>query len=105
MNKKKLLQIKRNILKRIKTTTISKESIKELETLGFSIKYDRDYNLYLYDNIHDERMYTNTVVVKATTLKLSENKYYSLEFSLKNKNIKGIRLYEKGKRNKLVYKR
>ena len=100
MYKKKLYELKRKILKRLKTNLLNQDSIERLKNLGFSINYDTDYNMYLFDEIHNERMYTNTYIVKGQKLKISENKYYSLEFTIKNKNINNIRLYEKNKKLK-----
>lgn len=102
---KKLLKKKKELLKKIKTNILDEESIKKLNNLGFSIKFDNDYNMYLFDNTNNKRMYTNSLNFYGIPYKISENDFYILEFAIINKQIKNISLYEKGKNKKLTIKK
>lgn len=105
MNKKQLLKKKKEFVEKMKTNILDEESIKALKVLGFLVKYDDDSNMYLFDVKNNERMYTNTKIIQGTLYKISEDEHFSLEFSIVNKQVKNITLYEKGKSLKLVYKK
>ncbi|MBQ9024361.1 MAG: hypothetical protein IJ105_03985 [Bacilli bacterium] len=105
MNKNQIYRKKKELIGKIKLKSIDDKSKELLKKLGFSVKYDRDYNMYIFDDINNERMYTNTIFVSGKIFKISENNYYSLEFSISNRHINNIRLYKKENGKKLIYKK
>lgn len=105
MDKKTLLKKKKEIIKKLKTKKIDEESIRLLSSLGFNVKYDEHYNLYVWDNINDKKMYTNTLSIAGIPFRTAENEYRLLEFTLMNKHIDNIKVYDKNNGYKLVYKK
>lgn len=93
MNKKALYKKKKQLIKQMKLIDDNSKDL--LKKLGFSIKYDNAGNMYIWDDMHDERMYTNTLSIAGLPYRCSENKYFTLEFCLFNKKITNLTLYNK----------
>lgn len=105
MNRKKLYQKKKELIRKYKTNILDEESVNRLKRLGFTVKFDQDGNLFVWDDINDERMYTNVMSIACKPYRVSENKYYSLEFMIVNKHIKNLSLYRKENGLKLLLKK
>ncbi len=105
MNRKELYQKKKELIKKFKTNILDKESVDRLKRLGFTVRFDRDGNLFIWDDINDERMYTNVMSIACMPYRVSENKYYTLEFTIVNRKIKNLSLYRKENGNKLLLKK
>ena len=101
----KLYKMKKKLIKNIKLKTLDEESKNMLSSLGFSVKFDRDFNLYLWDNINDKRMYTNVIKNANISYRKAENEHFLLEFLTINTHIKNISLYKKENDYKLIYKK
>ena len=101
---------KREILNKKKQNKLNIESYVFFEKLGFSVRYDKEKNMYLMDNKHNTRMYTNIIKKNSLAYRRAENEYYLIEFIVKNNQLINFKLYEKqlGKENpyrlKHVYK-
>ena len=104
MRKKTLYKIKKRILKKINSRSIDINSINLLKSIGFTITYDNDDNFYIWDNLSDERMYINTLSIAGIPYRSAENSHHLLEFTIVNKHIEDIKLYEKEDNYKNSYK-
>lgn len=103
--KSKLYKKKKELIMKIKLKTLDEESKNLLASLGFNVKYDKDYNLYLWDNINNKRMYTNVIRKANVSYRTSENDHFLLEFLSINRHINKISLYKKENNYKLIYKK
>ena len=104
MNKKNLYEKKKQLVNKIKEKTIDDSSKELLKKMGFSVKFDSDYNIYIWDDIHNERMYTNILSIAGIPYRSSENKYFTLEFCIFNRKISNISLYNKSNGKTKTYK-
>ena len=100
----RLYNKKKELLKKKKENKLDLASYILFEKLGFSVRYDKEKNLYLMDNIHNKRMYTNLIKRKKTTYRRSENEFYLIEFVVCDNRVISFKLYEKqlGKENPYV---
>lgn len=101
----KLYQKKKELIKKIKLKTLDDNSKSMLSSLGFEVKYDGDYNLYLWDSINNQRMYTNVIRNANVAYRTSENEHFLLEICSINRHIIHISLYKKENNYKLIYKK
>jgi len=105
MNKKEYLIKKKTIINKLKKQPLDEKTIMLFNKLGFSIRYDSEDNLFIWDNNNDKRMYVNTLISEGMPYKVAENEFYVLEFTLFNNTISNLTLYKKDNGYKLVYKK